>query len=48
MIDMDWHRVGSVPPEFGSSWTGYSWERTLFPDPPAFLRALHERGLAPR
>ncbi|MFI6427753.1 TIM-barrel domain-containing protein [Promicromonospora sp. NPDC050880] len=45
VIDMDWHRVGSVPPEYGSSWTGYSWEPTLFPDPAAFLRALHERGL---
>jgi hypothetical protein len=45
VIDMDWHRVGSVPPQFGSGWTGYSWERTLFPDPPAFLAALHDRGL---
>jgi alpha-glucosidase (family GH31 glycosyl hydrolase) len=45
VIDMDWHRVGSVPPEHGSGWTGYSWEPTLFPDPPAFLRALHDRGL---
>lgn len=45
VIDMDWHRVDSVPPEYGSGWTGYSWERTLFPDPPAFLRALHDRGL---
>jgi hypothetical protein len=45
VIDMDWHRVGSVPPQFGSGWTGYSWERTLFPDPRAFLRALHERGM---
>lgn len=26
-------------------WTGYSWNRNLFPDPPAFLRALHSRGL---
>jgi hypothetical protein len=45
VIDMDWHRVGSVPPEFGNGWTGYSWEPTLFPDPAAFLSALHERGL---
>lgn len=45
VIDMDWHRVGSVPPEFGSSWTGYSWEPTLFPDPARFLGALHRRGL---
>lgn len=45
VIDMDWHRVGSVPPEFGTGWTGYSWEPTLFPDPERFLRTLHERGL---
>ncbi|MFI8523123.1 TIM-barrel domain-containing protein [Promicromonospora sukumoe] len=45
VIDMDWHRVDSVPERFGSSWTGYSWEPTLFPDPAAFLGALHERGL---
>lgn len=26
-------------------WTGYSWNRNLFQDPPAFLRELHRRGL---
>jgi hypothetical protein len=45
VIDMDWHRVESVPQEFGSGWTGYSWERSLFPDPEGFLADLHERGL---
>ena len=45
VLDMDWHRVESVPPEFGSGWTGYSWERELFPDPAAFLAELHDRGL---
>jgi alpha-glucosidase (family GH31 glycosyl hydrolase) len=45
VIDMDWHRVGSVPHRYGNGWTGYSWERSLFPDPAAFLRALHERGM---
>jgi len=33
VLDMDWHRVDSVPEEYGSGWTGYSWERELFPDP---------------
>lgn len=37
VIDMDWHT-----PE---SWTGYTWNRALFPDPPALLAWLHERGL---
>ena len=37
VIDMDWH----LP----NSWTGYSWNRELFPDPRGFLAWLHERGL---
>ena len=37
VIDMDWHRVGDVEPVYGSGWTGYSWNRTLFPDPEGFL-----------
>ena len=45
VIDMDWHRVDSVPPEHGTGWTGYSWEPTLFPDPAAFLAELHRRGM---
>jgi alpha-glucosidase (family GH31 glycosyl hydrolase) len=45
VLDMDWHRVESVPERYGSGWTGYSWERSLFPDPEAFLAELHRRGL---
>jgi hypothetical protein len=45
VIDMDWHRVKSVPPQYGTGWTGYSWEPALFPDPKAFLADLHRRGL---
>jgi alpha-glucosidase (family GH31 glycosyl hydrolase) len=45
VLDMDWHRVDSVPERYGSGWTGYSWERALFPDPEGFLAALHDRGL---
>ncbi|MYW63119.1 glycoside hydrolase [Streptomyces sp. SID8379] len=45
VIDMDWHRVDSVPPRYGTGWTGYSWERRLIPDPEAFLGELHRRGL---
>ena len=37
VIDMDWHKP--------DSWTGYSWNRELFPDPAGFLSWLHERGL---
>ncbi|WP_051324812.1 glycoside hydrolase family 31 protein [Candidatus Solirubrobacter pratensis] len=45
VLDMDWHRVDSVPEAYGSGWTGYSWERSLFPDPEGFLAELHRRGL---
>jgi hypothetical protein len=45
VLDMDWHRVESVPEHHGSGWTGYSWEPTLFPDPEGFLAELHRRGL---
>ncbi|WP_299039363.1 TIM-barrel domain-containing protein [uncultured Pseudokineococcus sp.] len=45
VVDMDWHRVGSVPERFGSGWTGYSWEPELFGDPASFLASLHRRGL---
>ena len=45
VLDMDWHRVDSVPAEFGSGWTGYSWEPEYFPDPEAFLAEVHRRGM---
>ncbi|MDR1105253.1 MAG: hypothetical protein LBL44_02750, partial [Treponema sp.] len=45
VIDMDWHLVDDVPPEYGSGWTGYTWNRKLFPDPRRFLAWLHGQGL---
>ena len=45
VLDMGWHLV-DIDPKYGSGWTGYTWNRELFPDPPAFLRELHEPGLA--
>jgi alpha-glucosidase (family GH31 glycosyl hydrolase) len=45
VLDMDWHRVDSVPERYGSGWTGYSWERELFPDPGAFLAEVRRRGM---
>ena len=35
-----------IDPAYGSGWTGYTWNRDLFPDPEAFLTELHDRGLA--
>lgn len=45
VIDMDWHLTNDVPERFGSGWTGYSWNKKLFPDPERFLNELHKRGL---
>jgi alpha-glucosidase (family GH31 glycosyl hydrolase) len=43
IVDMDWHitETGNT----SSGWTGYTWNRALFPDPPAFIQALHDLGL---
>ncbi|MCT4781938.1 MULTISPECIES: glycoside hydrolase family 31 protein [Exiguobacterium] len=43
VIDMDWH-VTDIPEEYGSGWTGYSWNKNLFPDPKGFLSWLKEEG----
>ena len=37
VVDMDWHTP--------HSWTGYTWNRELFPDPAGFLRWVHDKGL---
>ncbi|HEX2909975.1 MAG TPA: TIM-barrel domain-containing protein [Chloroflexia bacterium] len=37
VLDMDWHTE--------DSWTGYTWNRKLFPDPAGFLKWVHEHGL---
>ena len=44
VLDMDWHLV-DIDPKYGSGWTGYTWNRALFPDPEALLRNLHARGM---
>ena len=43
IIDMDWHitKTGNA----SNGWTGYTWNRGLFPDPQGFIRWLHEQGL---
>lgn len=52
IVDMDWHytykdmdkRLGKD--DFGErhGWTGYTWNRDLFPDPEGFLGELHSLG----
>ncbi|HZU86220.1 MAG TPA: TIM-barrel domain-containing protein [Anaerolineaceae bacterium] len=43
IIDMDWHitKTGNA----SNGWTGYTWNRDLFPDPEGFFRWLHQQGL---
>jgi len=55
VIDMDWHRTDDLSwdPKYvkrdqvGESvgWTGYSWNRSLFPEPDRFLGWLHDHKL---
>ena len=44
VLDMGWHLV-DIDPKYGRGWTGYTWDRELFPDPAAMLKELHDRGL---
>ena len=43
IVDMDWHitRTGNESP----GWTGYTWNRELFPDSQRFIEWLHSQGL---
>jgi alpha-glucosidase len=53
-IDMDWHPTFGAFPKRKSTldqagrplgWTGYSWNKNYFPDPPKFLDWVHRQGL---
>jgi alpha-glucosidase len=53
VIDMDWHineeqlkAMGETDQSgHGLGWTGYTWNKLLFPDPDDFLKKIHEEGL---
>ncbi|MGB8769753.1 MAG: TIM-barrel domain-containing protein [Candidatus Korobacteraceae bacterium] len=54
VIDMDWHPTfgpsgaGKHPLDQSGhtmGWSGYSWNKLLFPDPQQFLKHIHEEGL---
>lgn len=45
VIDMDWHLVYPKNDIPITGWTGYTWDKELFPDPEGFAKALHDRGL---
>jgi alpha-glucosidase len=49
VIDIDWH-LAFPPGELDQSghrkgWSGYTWNRDLFPEPTQFLQCLHHKGL---
>ena len=43
VIDMNWHISSDGSDHKG--WTGYTWDKALFPEPAAFLKVLHQKGL---
>ena len=43
IVDMDWHITSTGNESAG--WTGYTWNRELFPDPQGFIKWLHSQGL---
>jgi alpha-glucosidase (family GH31 glycosyl hydrolase) len=53
VIDMDWHRTyGQMfynrrddASNHTLGWSGYSWNRLLFPEPQKFLTHIHDEGL---
>ncbi len=53
VIDMDWHDIwtlqnkGSLVDEFGEriGWSGYTWQKELFPDPALTLSKLHRMNM---
>lgn len=54
VIDMDWHLTDGVSffgkdkkDEFGQTvgWTGFTWNKSLFPDPNKFLSWVHDNHL---
>jgi hypothetical protein len=44
VVDMDWHLVNNLP-DGVNGWTGYTWNKELFPDPDKFMKKLHDRGM---
>ncbi|MFO7820403.1 MAG: glycoside hydrolase family 31 protein, partial [Halanaerobacter sp.] len=42
IIDMDWHIVDNP---YTDGWTGYTWNKDLFPNPAGFINWLHEKEL---
>ncbi len=44
ILDMDWHLV-DIDPAYGSGWTGFTWNRELFPTPQKTLQHHKDSGI---
>lgn len=44
-MSADSRHLIDVPAEYGTGWTGYTWDKKLFPDHVKFLKELHDRDL---
>lgn len=45
IVDMDWHLTSGEGRGYHDGWTGYTWNRDLFPDHKHFLAGLRDRNL---
>ena len=51
ILDMDWHTIENhkscqIPGDWAESgWTGYTWNKELFPDYKEFIKKIHKRNL---
>ena len=43
VFDMNWH-LTRILAKYGSGWTGFTWDRQLFPQPQKMLEQLHQQG----
>ena len=43
VLDMNWHTT-DIPAKYGSGWTGYTWDKTYFPNPTKMMSELHTTG----
>ena len=44
VLDMDWH-ITDVEKRYGTGWSGYTFNKDLFPKPEEFLKWMHDNGL---
>lgn len=45
VIDMDWHMDGYNNRTDQTQWTGWTWNKELFPDPQGFIDWIHSQNL---